>query len=154
MEKFVRLTKITDWKIDNDKKEPTATKTVYVRPCDIISFEEDEGTTVVRFIDDGRTVSCGIHVKETPEKIFEMINGKEYHPARSIPPGRKTPSAPISTPRSALHLTAFTPSITAAAATTLTSPTGIKKIRFSLTMTSGGASRSKRSGQAKMRSRN
>ena len=75
---FIKLTKITDWKIDNEKKEPTATKTVYVRPCDIISFEEDEGTTVVRFFDDGRTVSCGIHVKETAEEIFKMINEPEY----------------------------------------------------------------------------
>ena len=74
MEQFIKLTKITDWKIDNDKKEPTATKTVYVRPCDIASFEEDDGATVVRFFDDGRTVSCGIHVKETAEEIFKMIN--------------------------------------------------------------------------------
>lgn len=80
MAEFIKLTKITDWKIDNDKKEPTAAKTVYVRPCNIISFEEDEGTTVVRFFDDGRTISCGIHVKETAEEIFKMINGKEYHP--------------------------------------------------------------------------
>lgn len=75
MEQFIKLTKITDWKIDNDKKEPTATKTVYVRPCDIASFEEDDGATVVRFVDDGRTVSYGIHVKETAEEIYEMIRG-------------------------------------------------------------------------------
>ena len=82
MAEFIKLTKITNWKIDSEKgkKEPTTTKTVYVRPCDIVSFEEDDGATVVGFFDDGRTVSCGIHVKETAEEIFKMINGKEYHP--------------------------------------------------------------------------
>lgn len=81
MAEFIKLTKITNWKIDSEKgkKEPTTTKTVYVRPCDIASFEEDDGATVVRFFDDGRTVSCGIHVKETAEEIFKMINITEYH---------------------------------------------------------------------------
>ena len=80
MAEFIKLTKITNWKIDSEKgkKEPTTTKTVYVRPCDIVSFEEDDGATVVRFFDDGRTVSCGIHVKETAEEIFKMINAPEY----------------------------------------------------------------------------
>lgn len=75
MTDFIKLTKITNWKIENEKKEPTTTKSVYVRPCDIASFEEDDGATVVRFFDDGRTISCGIHVKETAEEIYEMIRG-------------------------------------------------------------------------------
>lgn len=80
MAEFIKFTKITNWKIDSEKgkKEPTATKTVYVRPCDIASFEEDDGATVVRFFEDGRTISCGIHVKETAEEIFKMINEPEY----------------------------------------------------------------------------
>ena len=69
MEQFVKLTKITDWKIDNDKKEPITTKSVYVRPQDIISFGDDEGTTLVQFMDKG------IHVKESAEEIYEMIRG-------------------------------------------------------------------------------
>ena len=83
MAEFIKLTKITNyWKIDREKgkKEPTTTKTVYVRPCDIASFEEDDGATIVRFFNDERTVSCGIHVKETAEEIFKMINIPEYHP--------------------------------------------------------------------------
>lgn len=75
MTDFIKLTKITDWKLDNNKKEPTATKTVYVRPCDIVSFEDDDGTTVVRFTDYEKINTTGIHVKESAEEIYEMIRG-------------------------------------------------------------------------------
>lgn len=80
MTDFIKLTKITDWKLDNNKKEPTATKTVYVRPQDIVSFEDDDGTTVVRFTDCEKINTTGIHVKETPSEIYEMIRNekKEY----------------------------------------------------------------------------
>ena len=91
MEQFIKLTKITDWKIDNDKKEPTATKTVYVRPCDIASFEEDDGATVVRFVDDGRTVSYGIHVKETPEKIYKMVSEEKNEQTKLNDPYKVIP---------------------------------------------------------------
>lgn len=78
MAEFIKLTQITNWKIDKDKKEPTATKTVYVRPCDIASFEEDDGTTLVQFMDKG------IHVKETPSEIYEKISGYEFKPLKPI----------------------------------------------------------------------
>lgn len=69
MTDFIKLTQITEWKIDNDKKEPTSTKVVYVRPQDIVSFGDDDGTTLVQFTDKG------IHVKESAEEIYEMIHG-------------------------------------------------------------------------------
>ena len=69
MADFIKLTQITNWKIEKDKKEPTSTKTVYVRPQDIVSFSDDDGTTAVQFTDKG------IHVKETAEEIYEMIRG-------------------------------------------------------------------------------
>ncbi len=69
MTDFIKLTQITEWKIDNDKKEPTSTKIIYVRPFDIVSFGDDDGTTLVQFTDKG------IHVKESAEEIYEMIHG-------------------------------------------------------------------------------
>ena len=69
MTDFIKLTQITNWKIEKEKKEPTTTKSVYVRPQDIISFCDDGGTTLVQFADKG------IHVKETAEEIYEMIRG-------------------------------------------------------------------------------
>ena len=69
MTDFIKLTQITNWKIEKEKKEPTTTKSVYVRPQDIISFGEDDGTTLVQFMDKG------IHVKESAEEIYEMIRG-------------------------------------------------------------------------------
>ena len=78
MTDFIKLTQITNWKIDKDKKEPTTTKSVYVRPQDIVSFEDDGGTTLVQF-----TVR-GIHVKESTEEIYEMISG--YKPTHNSNP--------------------------------------------------------------------
>ena len=74
MTDFIKLTQITNWKIEKEKKEPTTTKSVYVRPQDIISFGDDDGTTLVQFADKG------IHVKESAEEIFDMIRNekKEY----------------------------------------------------------------------------
>lgn len=69
MTDFIKLTQITNWKIEKEKKEPTTTKSVYVRPQDIVSFGEDDGTTLVQFADKG------IHVKESAEEIYEMIRG-------------------------------------------------------------------------------
>ena len=69
MTDFIKLTQITNWKIENEKKEPTTTQSVYVRPQDIISFCDDGGTTLVQFMDKG------IHVKESAEEIYEMIRG-------------------------------------------------------------------------------
>lgn len=69
MTDFIKLTQITNWKIENEKKEPTTTKSVYVRPQDIISFCDDGGNTLVQFTDKG------IHVKESAEEIYEMIRG-------------------------------------------------------------------------------
>ena len=69
MTDFIKLTQITNWKIEKEKKEPTTTKSVYVRPCDIVSFADDDGTTLVQFTDKG------IHVKESAEEIYEMIRG-------------------------------------------------------------------------------
>lgn len=69
MTDFIKLTQITNWKIEKEKKEPTTTKSVYVRPQDIVSFGDDDGTTLVQFTDKG------IHVKESAEEIYEMIRG-------------------------------------------------------------------------------
>ena len=69
MTDFIKLTQITNWKIEKEKKEPTTTKSVYVRPQDIVSFGDDDGTTLVQFMDKG------IHVKESAEEIYEMIRG-------------------------------------------------------------------------------
>lgn len=69
MTDFIKLTQITNWKIENEKKEPTTTKAIYVRPKDIVSFGDDDGTTLVQFTDKG------IHVKESAEEIYEMIRG-------------------------------------------------------------------------------
>ena len=69
MTDFIKLTQITNWKIENEKKEPKTTKSVYVRPQDIVSFGDDDGTTLVQFTDKG------IHVKESAEEIYEMIRG-------------------------------------------------------------------------------
>lgn len=85
MTDFIKLTKITDWKLDNNKKEPTATKTVYVRPCDIVSFEDDDGTTVVRFTDYEKINTTGIHVKESTEEIYKMIHEEEREYTPIIP---------------------------------------------------------------------
>ena len=69
MTDFIKLTQIINWKIEKEKKEPTTTKSVYVRPQDIVSFGDDDGTTLVQFMDKG------IHVKESAEEIYEMICG-------------------------------------------------------------------------------
>ena len=69
MTDFIKLTQITNWKIEKEKKEPTTTKSVYVGPQDIVSFGDDDGTTLVQFMDKG------IHVKESAEEIYEMIRG-------------------------------------------------------------------------------
>ena len=69
MTDFIKLTQITNWKIEKEKKEPITTKSVYVRPQDIVSFGDDDGTTLVQFADKG------IHVKESAEEIYEMIRG-------------------------------------------------------------------------------
>ena len=42
---------------------------MYVRPQDIVSFCDDDGTTLVQFTDKG------IHVKESAEEIYDMIRG-------------------------------------------------------------------------------
>lgn len=93
MAEFIKLTKITNWKIDSEKgkKEPTTTKTVYVRPSDIASFEEDDVATVVRFFEDGRTISCGIHVKETAEEIFKMISEEKNEQTKLNDPYKVIP---------------------------------------------------------------
>lgn len=76
MEQFVKLTQITGRKVENEEKTATGVKPIYVRPWDIESFSQDEdGVTVVKF----NNHEC-IHVAETAEEIFKMINGKEYHP--------------------------------------------------------------------------
>lgn len=87
MTEFIKLTKITNWKIDSEKgkKEPTTTKTVYVRPCDIVSFESDDGTTIVRFADGEKINTAGIHVKESAEEIYEMIHKEEREYTPLIP---------------------------------------------------------------------
>lgn len=74
MTDFIKLTQITNWKIEKEKKEPITTKSVYVRPQDIVSFGDDDGTTLVQFTDKG------IHVKESAEEIYQMIHIPEYHP--------------------------------------------------------------------------
>jgi hypothetical protein len=71
MTNFIKLTQVTKWKIEDDKRSAVETKDIYVRPCDIVSFEEDNGYTVVAFREKG------ICVKEKPEEIFKMINKKE-----------------------------------------------------------------------------
>ena len=68
MKDFIKLTQVTKWKIEGDKRSAVETKDIYVRPCDIVSFEEDNGYTVVAFREKG------ISVKEKPEEIFKMIN--------------------------------------------------------------------------------
>ena len=67
MDKFIKLTQVTNWKIENEKKKPTTTKTLYVRPQDIVSFCDDDGTTLVQFTDKG------IHVKESAEEIYDTV---------------------------------------------------------------------------------
>lgn len=86
MTDFIKLTQITNWKIENEKKEPITTKSVYVRPQDIVSFGDDDGTTLVQFADKG------IHVKESAEEIYEMIHKEErgYTPL--------IPSVPFTSP--------------------------------------------------------
>ena len=79
MTDFIKLTQITNWKIEKEKKEPTITKSVYVRPQDIVSFSDDDGTTLVQFTDKG------IHVKESAEEIYEMIHKEEREYTPIIP---------------------------------------------------------------------
>ena len=85
MEQFVKLTQITGWKIEDNKRTATETKDIYVRPWDIESFSQESGVTLVQFKDKG------IHVTETPEQIYKMVSEEKNEQTKLNDPYKVIP---------------------------------------------------------------
>jgi hypothetical protein len=67
---FIKLTRVTDWKVDAEKKKRTATgtMTVYIRPSEITQFSDDGDYTYVTLGDSSITVT------EKADEIYKMVS--------------------------------------------------------------------------------
>lgn len=70
MADFIKLTRVTDWKVDEEKKKRTATgtMTVYIRPSEITQFSDDGDYTYVTLGDSSITVT------EKSDEIYKMVS--------------------------------------------------------------------------------
>lgn len=72
MEDFIKLTRVTGWKVGEDKKRvATETKSVYIRPSEIISFADDDGYTYISFSQDE-----SLTVTEKADDIYNLVSQK------------------------------------------------------------------------------
>lgn len=70
MPQFIKLTRVTGWKVGEDKKRvATETKSVYIRPSEITQFSDDGDYTYVTLGDGSITVT------EKADEIYRMIDG-------------------------------------------------------------------------------
>lgn len=69
MADFIKLTRVTGWKVGEDKKRvATETKPVYIRPREITQFSDDVDYTYVTLGDSSITVT------EKADEIYKMIS--------------------------------------------------------------------------------
>lgn len=72
MADFIKLTRVTGWKVGEDKKRvATETKPVYIRPSEIISFADDDGYTYIALSHD----EC-LTVTEKADYIYNLVSQK------------------------------------------------------------------------------
>ncbi len=70
MPQFIKLTRVTGWKVGEDKKRvATETNSVYIRPSEITQFSDDGDYTYVTLGDSSITVT------EKADEIHRMIDG-------------------------------------------------------------------------------
>lgn len=80
MPQFIKLTRVTGWKVGEDKnKIATETKSVYIRPSEITQFSDDGDYTYVTLGD------SSITVKEKADEIYRMIDGSTEYKHYYIP---------------------------------------------------------------------
>lgn len=73
MPQFIKLTRVTGWKVGEDKKRvATETKSVYIRPSEIISFADDDGYTYISLSQDE-----SLTVTEKADDIYNLISEKK-----------------------------------------------------------------------------
>lgn len=73
MPQFIKLTRVTGWKVGEDKKKiATETKSVYIRPSEIISFADDDGYTYISLSQDE-----SLTVTEKADDIYNLISEKK-----------------------------------------------------------------------------
>lgn len=86
MPQFIKLTRVTGWKVGEDKKRvATETKSVYIRPSEIISFADDDGYTYISLSQDE-----SLTVTEKADDIYNLISEKkEEGYKRYVPHFRK-----------------------------------------------------------------
>ena len=72
MADFIKLTRVTGWKVGEDKKRvATETQSVYIRPSEIISFADDDGYTYIALSHDG-----SLTVTEKADYIYNLVSQK------------------------------------------------------------------------------
>jgi hypothetical protein len=70
---FIKLTRVTGWKVGEDKKRvATETKPVYIRPSEIISFADDDGYTYIALSHDE-----SLTVTEKADDIYNLVSRKK-----------------------------------------------------------------------------
>lgn len=83
---FVKLTRVTGWKVGEDKKRvATETKTVYIRPSEITQFSDDVDYTYVTLGDSSITVT------EKADEIYKMISEEKNEPTKLNDPYKVIP---------------------------------------------------------------
>ena len=87
MHQFIKLTRVTDWKIDAEKKKRTVTEThtVYIRPSEITRFSDDGDYTYVTLGDSSITVT------EKADEIYKMISGENNEQTKLNDPYKVIP---------------------------------------------------------------
>lgn len=82
MPQFIKLTRVTGWKVGEDKKKvATETQAVYIRPSEIEQFSCDGEYTYVVLGDSSITVT------EKADEIYKMISRQEYQEPYIMPQG-------------------------------------------------------------------
>ena len=73
MPQFIKLTRVTGWKVWEDKKRvATETKSVYIRPSEIIRFADDDGYTYIELSHDE-----SLTVTEKADDIYNLVSEKK-----------------------------------------------------------------------------
>lgn len=73
MPQFIKLTRVTGWKVGEDKKRvATETKSVYIRPSEIIRFADDDGYTYIELSHDE-----SLTVTEKADDIYNLVSEKK-----------------------------------------------------------------------------
>lgn len=83
---FIKLTRVTGWKVGEDKKRvATETKTVYIRPSEITQFSDDGDYTYVTLGDSSITVT------EKADEIYKMISEEKNEQTKLNDPYKVIP---------------------------------------------------------------